>query len=144
MEASAIASRIIAEIEAKTLDGTAPEQIDEESEEGDFTVRVLVLPFDFTGSDDARPASGPGAEPDLQTLLKTEMSGFTLHLVSIHVNVSWEEGHSRRDVNRSSFAFNLENARKVYPDKEDQEAEEGEETSELDELNEEDEEEDFR
>ena len=147
MEASAIASRIIAEIEAKTLDGSAPEHLDEESEEGDFRVRVLVLPFDFTGAGDARPASEPGAEPDLQTLLKTEMSGFTPHLVSIQVNVSWEEGHTRRDVNRTLFAFNIENARKVYPDKEDQEAEEGEEGeegSESDEFSEEDGEENFR
>ncbi len=139
MEASEIASRILAEIEATTLDGSAPEHADEESEEGDFRVRVLVLPFGFTGSEDANPVSEPGTDPDLQTLLKTEMSGFSRHLVSIHVNVSWEEGQARRAVSRTSFAFNLENAKKIYPDKEE---EESEETSEAD--DDEDEEEDFR
>lgn len=137
MEASEIAGRIMTEIEATTLNGGAPEHLDEESEEGDFAVRVLVLPFDFTGSEDANPVSEPGTDPDLQTLLKTEMSGFSRHLVSIHVNVSWEEGQARRAVNRTSFAFNLENARKIYPNKEDQESEEASEA-------EDEEEEDFR
>jgi prepilin-type N-terminal cleavage/methylation domain-containing protein len=138
MEASEIASRIISEIEATTLDGSAPEHLDEESEEGNFSVRVLVLPFDFAGSEDADPVSEPGTDPDLKTLLKTEMPGFTRHMVSIHVNVSWPEGQARRAVNRTSFAFNLETARKIYPKKEDPESEE---TSEAE--DEEDEEEDF-
>ena len=47
MEASGIANRYMAEIEASTLDGTVPPLRDEETEEGDFLVHIFIVPFGF-------------------------------------------------------------------------------------------------
>jgi hypothetical protein len=134
IEASEIASRVITEIETTTLEGIAPAIGDEETEEGDFLVRVLIVPFGFgvpgPNAPSPGPSSGSQSSPGLQQLLKTEMPGMATHLVSINVRVSWEEGMALRNVNRTSFAFNLAEATKVYLSEEAREAEEAAEAAE--------------
>ena len=130
MEASGIANRYMAEIEASTLDGTVPPLRDEETEEGDFLVHIFIVPFGFgvtvdKAVDPGRVGGKPGS-PDLKTLLKSEMPGINRHLVSINVRVSWEEGPDERSVRRSSYAFNLAEARNVYQSKDAKEAAEAE------------------
>ena len=130
MEASGIANRYMAEIEASTLDGTVPPLRDEETEEGDFLVHIFIVPFGFgvTGNKTVDPGrvGGKQGSPDLKTLLKSEMPGMNRHLVSINVNVGWEEGPDQRSVRRTSYAFNLAEARNVYQSKEAKEAAEAE------------------
>ena len=126
MEASEIASRYMAEIEASTLDGTVPPNRDEESEEGNFLVHVLIVPFGFgvnvSSGAESPPVGGIGNAPDLKTLLKSKMPGVNRHLVSINVHVSWEEGQDQKSVRRTSYAFNLEEAKNAYQTKKAKEA----------------------
>lgn len=130
MEASEIANRYMAEIETSTLDGTVPPLRDEEIEEGDFLVQILIVPFGFgvTVDETVDPGrvGGGRSSPDLKALLKSRMPGMNRHLVSISVNVAWEEGPAQRSVRRTSYAFNLAEARNVYQSKDAKEAAEAE------------------
>lgn len=130
MEASGIASRYMAEIEASTLDGSVPPLRDEETEEGDFIVHIFIVPFGFgvTNNQTVDPGrvGGKQGSPDLKTLLKSKMPGMNRHLVSINVKVSWEEGQDQRSVRRTSYAFNLAEARNAYQSKDAKEAAEAE------------------
>ena len=113
LEASQIADRVISEIEATTLDGSAPEGRNEKTEEGDFNVTVFIVPFGYGG--DPGAAAGSGSKTaDLATLLKQEMPGFARHLVAVNVSVSWEEGLSTEFLRRTTYAFNRIEAAKAY------------------------------
>ena len=143
LEASEIAGQLITEIEATTVQGIAPELRDDESEEGEFFIRVLVVPFGFGMSEPIGDNGGGGSEsaPGMQQLLTTAMPGMSQHLVSINVSVSWEEGPDVRTVHRTSYAFDLSSAQEVYQSEEAKEAEESEEIDR--EADEEDSEADF-
>ena len=115
LEASEIASRVMAEIEATTLNGSAPESRDEETEEGIFLVHVFIAPFGFGDSAEADgPGSQEGGGTGLEQLIKAEMPGISRNLMAINVRVAWEEGSAVRAVKRRTYAFDLESAVKVY------------------------------
>jgi hypothetical protein len=141
LEAGLLADQFLAEVEASTIDGSAPEGGEEEIEEGDYTIRVFITPFVFgnPGAQAAmqkslqaalRQSAGRESENseisppsrDMQTLLATEMPGITHNLRAIHVNVSWDEVMTRRSIARTSYAFDLVSARKAYESPEGEEA----------------------
>ena len=128
IEASEIANRVVAEIEASAASGSAPEIQDEATEEGDFRVHVFVSPMGFGVEDidpeDASTELGAQGSPDLRKLLKVEMPGMSRHLRAVQVRVAWDEGAAVRKVRRSTYTFDLESAQKVYQSKEAREAEE--------------------
>ncbi len=130
LEASEIAGRLITEIEATTVQGIAAELRDEETQEGDFFIRVLVVPFGFGMSKPIRNEGAGSSEsaPGMRQLLTTAMPGMSGHLVSINVSVSWEEGADLRTVNRTSYAFDLASAKEVYESEEANEAKAEEES----------------
>ena len=143
LEASEIAGRLITEIEATAVQGIAPELRDEETQEGDFFIRVLVVPFGFGMSEPIRN-EGVGSSksaPGMQQLLTTAMPGMSAHLVSINVSVSWEEAADLRTINRTSYAFDLASAKEVYESEEAKEAKAEEESDR--EANEDDRDTDF-
>ena len=143
LEASEIAGRLITEIEATAVQGIAPELRDEETQEGDFFIRVLVVPFGFGMSEPIRN-EGVGSSksaPGMQQLLTTAMPGMSGHLVSINVSVSWQEAADLRTINRTSYAFDLASAKEVYESEEAKEAKAEEESDR--EANEDDRDTDF-
>lgn len=102
-EASLLADRALADIEAGMQDGVMPELGQSESEEGIFEVAVEVLPFDLaaaipaeldstTGSDAPSP---PKAEPDAEST----------PIRMIEVTVRWEEGFDEFEVVRTTFGL---------------------------------------
>jgi prepilin-type N-terminal cleavage/methylation domain-containing protein len=128
LEASEIASRVMAEIEASTLNGSAPEARDEETEEGIFLVHVFIVPFGFGTSSDAEGHAPEGQdETGLEQLIKAEMPGVAQHLMAINVRVAWEDGAAVRSVRRRTYAFNLESARSVYETGDAKDADEADE-----------------
>ncbi|MDG2334068.1 MAG: prepilin-type N-terminal cleavage/methylation domain-containing protein [Myxococcota bacterium] len=123
IEASEIASQVMAEIEAGTLNGSAPESRDEETEEGIFLVHVFIAPFGFGSSSAAEDYAQEEQDgPGLEQLVKAEMPGVAQNLMAINVRVAWEEGPAVRAVRRRTYAFDLESAIKVYESGEAQDA----------------------
>ena len=64
LEAAAIADQRLAELEAGGLDGSVPDMTEEVSEEGPFTVTVMVRPFVEPGSGGAAPPFPQAQAPD--------------------------------------------------------------------------------
>ena len=136
LEASEIANRVMAEILTTTLNGSAPESRDEETEEGIFLVHVFIVPFGF-GTDSPEEGNrvaqtGDGQAASLEQLVTAQMPGMSRHLVAINVRVAWEEGPAVKSVKRRTYAFNLEAARGAYQSQEAKDAGENEESRQND------------
>ena len=122
LEAALLADRIVADLEAATLDGTVPEASNDRSQDGIFTIttQVKVFSLGLGGGDRAAraPAQEPEPEPqgegDMHALLSSEMPGQSRNLRTIDVRVTWREGAAERSVHRTSYAFDLLKAAEVY------------------------------
>ncbi len=122
LEASMIADRILSDLEASTTDGSAPEPMEETSEQDIYVLSVIVAPFVGADPQAAAPVVNPSA-PDsgelalpLDQLIASEMPERSAHLRRIDVRVSWLEGEMEQWVDRTTFAFDLVAARQAYDD----------------------------
>lgn len=107
LEAGAIADIRLAEIESVVQAVGISEIEDTDSEEGDYRVRVEVLPFSMGGAATAASAVDV-QQPDLRAMLTSEMLGAVMHLRTLRVAVGWLEPDGPRIVSRTSFAFDEE------------------------------------
>lgn len=126
MEAALLADNVLAEIEATTVDGTAPEHMQDTREEPPYTVYIRVAGFAGGGLRAFAPASPPENDPDapppdLQGLIGKEMPGLSQHLRTIEVKVNWKESGRNRQVVRTTYAFDIAKAvESLYPEGEEE------------------------
>jgi hypothetical protein len=123
MEAAMLADNVLAEIEASTVDGTAPEHSQDTREEEPYTVTIKIagLGGGGAGGFGARPLAPDsvtdGPPPDLAKLVSSEMPGIAAHLRTITVKVHWNEGEHERTVTRVTHAFDVAKAiEALYPE----------------------------
>ncbi len=116
LEAAMIADRKLSELEAASLGGTVPEATDDVSEEGEFTVTVVVRPFVEPSGEEAGGLAAAVGEPapPLDSLLASELPERGADLRRMDVTVAWTEGAGELQVTRTSFAFDLESALEDY------------------------------
>ena len=116
-----LADNVLAEIEATTFDGTAPEHMEDTREEEPYSVEISISAFGGGGfaALGAPPAEpGPDAPPPgLVKRVSAEMPGVAAHLRTITVKVRWGEIGRAREVVRTSYAFHIPKAiEALYPD----------------------------
>jgi len=102
-EASLLADRALADIEADLQEGIVPELGQSDSEEGIFDVSLEVLPFDLAAAIPADPgetrdAGGPSSS-------KAEANAEATPIRVIEVRVRWEEGFDEFEVVRTTFGL---------------------------------------
>ena len=127
LEASFLADEAIAEIEAGLNSGNAPDEEVKEYERDDYVVRIEVLSYSLdlppleSGSSSASAASDSGAASLAFTnLLGGASASGESPLRSVHIEVSWTEGHDERSVIRDTYAFDLESVRSELASLEDE------------------------
>ena len=120
LEAGMIADRVLADLEASTIDGSVPEPTEEMREQGDYTLTVIVAPFAGEGSAAVEGFGNP-ASPDVQApalpldqLIAGELPERSADLRRIDVRVAWIEGETEQWVTRTTFVFDLITARQAY------------------------------
>ena len=128
MRAGLIADRILAELEAISLEGSVPELMDEEvepeDENGDlFIIRKQVIPFtlDFGTGKTTEEMEKNLTENvfdttlPLQSFLGQNIPGFARHLYQINVIVAWNEGFmNEQAVYRTTYVFDMASAAEAY------------------------------
>lgn len=97
IRASLLADQVLADVELGMEDGEFPSEAGDESEEGEFLVRVELLPL--TGLEGAGPDEG------LAELLASDLSNLATDLHTVHVRVSWIEGAVEEEVTRYTYAW---------------------------------------
>lgn len=127
MEAAMLADNVLAEIEATTFDGTAPEHMEDTREEEPYSVEISITAFGgggFAAPGAPQPEPGPDAPPPgLVQRVNGEMPGVAAHLRTITVKVLWGENDRANEVVRTSYAFDIPKAvEALYPDGESGEA----------------------
>jgi prepilin-type N-terminal cleavage/methylation domain-containing protein len=114
LEASLLADRTLADLEAAVETGSVPAPGTDEREEDEYVVATEVAPYSLT-----IPAPKPktGEErtttpaPEEGGLLGSTKPGSSSALRRITVRVSWPEGDGERAVERTTFAFDAESVR---------------------------------
>ena len=99
-EASLVADRALADVEAGLKVGIIPELGKEESEEGIFGVFVEVIPFDLA-SVVPEDADAPGDAAAPTPAARAEESAVR----AIEITVIWEEGFEEHSVVRTTFGL---------------------------------------
>lgn len=111
LEASLLADRTLARIEADLVNGTVPE-IDVREEEVDgYRVRVEVTPLQV-GLPPLPPEAPPdfADEPGAPSLLVAPGGGTPSPLRHVQIQVVWDDGSFERSVERETFAFDVAGA----------------------------------
>jgi len=107
LEASLLADRTLAGIEAGLGAGAAPPVGTSESELDGFRVRVEVTPYELAPEplpgEPAQPPAGAGA--DEPTLLAAPGSGAVTPLRRVAIQVLWDDGVAEHAVRRDSVVF---------------------------------------
>ncbi|HEX5066967.1 MAG TPA: type II secretion system protein [Myxococcota bacterium] len=143
VEASLIADRFLADLEAQLALGQIPKSGQEEQEVDVYRVGINVQPFDPTPILDAiekvekergidkhkaRPkkpeeqnsmevgAQTPGAVPT-EDLLAPPRTGQEGRLRRIDVSVTWQDGEREEHVSRTTFAFDTSGLEQLFPKK---------------------------
>lgn len=115
LEAGMIADRYVAQLEASTVDGEAPELVNDVAQEGDFQIAVIVTPFAEAAPGNAAPPPADGVvAADLQSLLAQEMPERVADLRRFDVRVTWTEVGLEQSVERTGFAFDLTTAQEAF------------------------------
>ncbi len=120
LEAGLLADLELADLEAGMQDGSVPEVGEESREAGDFIVNVTVGAFSLGSGgllSAARMQSETRGEPvtgDLGILLQKEIPGFFQYMRTIVIGVTWDEAGRKQHVLRTTFAFDLENAKDMF------------------------------
>jgi prepilin-type N-terminal cleavage/methylation domain-containing protein len=112
LHASLLADEIISGFEAQMMTGHAPPLANDESERGDFRVRIEVSPFELPPTlAPTEAATGPNRRSRATQSLLTSTPQAPGTLRTIRVEVAWQEGFEQRSVTRTTYAFDLEAAR---------------------------------
>ena len=112
LQASLLADEIISGFEAQMMTGSAPPLADDESERGDFQVRIEVSPFELPPTlAPTEAAAGPNRRRGATQSLLTSGPQSPSILRTIRVAVAWQEGFEERSVTRTTYGFDLEAAR---------------------------------
>jgi prepilin-type N-terminal cleavage/methylation domain-containing protein len=115
LEAGMIADRYVAELEASTVDGEAPELVNDVAQEGEFQVAVIVTPFAEGVQTGAPPNAVDGVvAADLQSMLAQEIPERVADLRRFDVRVTWTEVGLEQSVERTGFAFDLATAQEAF------------------------------
>jgi prepilin-type N-terminal cleavage/methylation domain-containing protein len=119
LEAGMIADRQLAKIEARVLLGDVPAVGAMTDGEGIFTVLIEVGPFSGAGEAESAPPLGQTQDqriqrPRMQQLIEASAPDLGKHLRQIDVVVQWQEGPGEESVKRTTFAFDLVQARELY------------------------------
>ncbi len=108
LEASLLADRSVAEIEAQLAGGSAPQVGRDEREEDGFRIEVEVTPLEFELAalpEELAATPRPGDEAQGNSLLATPDSGRVTPLRHVHIAVAWQEGVFEESVVRDTFVF---------------------------------------
>jgi prepilin-type N-terminal cleavage/methylation domain-containing protein len=115
LRASLVADEVLAELEAGVAAGAAPPLGSDQSQRGEFQVRVAVenfaLPADLLGLEPPLPGEERGGTAALTSLLSAGQSEMPGPLRSFRVEVAWSEVEEEHRVTRTSYGFDLEAAR---------------------------------
>ena len=141
VEASLIADRFLADLEAQLALGQIPPSGAEEHAVEQYRVGVSVQPFDPTpileaiaalekergierrprSTTDERPSSmevgAPGVGAPAEDLLAPPRQGQEGRLRRIDVTVTWEDGERDESVTRTTFAFDTTGLEALFPEK---------------------------
>ncbi len=113
IEASLLADRRLAEIEAEADRGLVPSEELTEEQEGIFDIEVEVVPalIELTAHERGTPFGG--SAPDPNSLLGSPARPGSSTLRRIDVRVRWTEGYAEREIERTTFAFDPAGAQAV-------------------------------
>lgn len=120
MEASLLADRWLAEIEATLASGSLPEIGETEEVEGPYTIRIGVGVLDPAGIvpeppvDPTQPASGE--EETTPRLLAAATANEPGPLRQVRIEVAWDEADSVYSVDRTTFAYDAAAVAAFFPD----------------------------
>jgi prepilin-type N-terminal cleavage/methylation domain-containing protein len=115
LRASLVADEVLTELEAGLAAGAAPPLGSDQSQRGEFEVRVEVenfeLPAGLLGAEPPPPGEERGGTAVLTSLLASTRPEMPGPLRSFRVEVAWSEVEEEHRVTRTTYAFDLEAAR---------------------------------
>jgi prepilin-type N-terminal cleavage/methylation domain-containing protein len=102
IRASLIADGVLADLESDFALASPPPAQDDETEQGDFTIRVEIKPYELTLPGTAQTKNAP--TPALE---KLSGSGGHSVLSQVRVEVRWADGVDEQSVIRETFGLDL-------------------------------------
>lgn len=108
LEASLVADRTLARIEADLVAGTVPQMGVEQEESDGYRVRVEVTPLQV-GLPPLPPEAPPelADEPGAPSLLVSPGGGTPTPLRHVEIRVTWDDGSFEHSVERETFVFDV-------------------------------------
>jgi prepilin-type N-terminal cleavage/methylation domain-containing protein len=111
LEASLLADRTVAELEAQAVISTAPAVGRDERDAGDYRIEIEIAPLELT-LEPLPPELGEAASladrPGAPTFLAAPQQGAVTPLRHIRVAVVWDDGTGEDRVVRNTFLFDAE------------------------------------